>query len=160
MPAYHGSGPMGQHKPTDKLSTNYVHPSLRALVSPLVMCLLCCAGCFGPFRVTGGLDDGSPKRWTGELEAARVVVLRSADDQAKGADPPAVGASVAVRQAFDQLERASIIWRDETLPNRYNNGADLQRNERDRIYWRDNQRTKLEREAVQQIERSRSGNRG
>jgi hypothetical protein len=147
---------MGQHKPPDILSTNYVHRWLRAAVFPLVMCLFCCAGCFGPFRVTGGPDDGSAKRWPGELEAARAVVLRSADDQAKGTDPPAVGASVAVRQAFDQLERASIIWRDETLPNRYNNGADLQRNEQNRINWRDDQRAKLEREAVRRISDQRA----
>jgi len=120
----------------------------RALI---IMAALCCAGCFGPFRVTGGPDDGSPKLWPGELEAARVIVLRSADDQAKGSDPVAVAAAVAVRQAADQLERASIIWRDETLPNSYGNGADLQRNDRDRRSWMERRREELEREAAQRI---------
>jgi len=120
----------------------------RALI---ILAALCCAGCFGPFRVTGGTDDGSPKRWPGEVEAARAIVLRSADDQAKGSDPVAVAAAVAVRQAADQLERASIIWRDETLPNRYGNGADLQRNDRDRRSWMERKREELEREAAQRI---------
>lgn len=121
---------------------------IRALI---ILAALCCAGCFGPFRVTGGPDSGEQHRWRGELESAREIVLRSADDQAKGDAPVAVAASVAVRQAADQLERASIIWRDETLPNHYGNGADLQRNDRDRADWMQRRRSELEREAHQRI---------
>lgn len=124
----------------------------RALRLALVAVgIMLCGGCFGPFRVTGGSETGEQYRWPGEFEAARVIALRSADDQANGSDSVAIAAALSVRQAANQLERASIIWRDETLPNRYGNGADLQRNDRDRRSWMERKREELEREAAQRI---------